>query len=75
MAESVLERKFREASLRRSEFLANNDSRRANREFDKLTKLRKEGLRSLSDRGEAILRRLAEDLMADAYIRKWIWRS
>jgi hypothetical protein len=61
MDESVLERKFRDAAFRRAEFLANNESGRANREFDKQTKLRKEGLRSLPDKGEGILKRLIAD--------------
>lgn len=58
--EKNLEQKYRNTSFKRAEYLATNDSKRANREFDKLTKLRREGLRSLPDRGEAILKRLAE---------------
>jgi hypothetical protein len=68
MDEYVLERKFRHAAFRRAEFLANHDLIRADREFDKQTKLRKEGLRRLPDRGEAILKRLIADAEADGEV-------
>ena len=63
--EEAIEREYLATSLRWSEFSRlPGESTRANREYAKLHKLLKRGLRLLPDRGEAALRRIArsEDL-------------
>jgi hypothetical protein len=57
--EEDLEREFLLSAANRSEFVRLNDSKRANREYDKLHKL-KERMRQLPDRGKAALRRIAK---------------
>jgi len=66
--ETAVEREYLAAALRRSQFLAKNDAEKANREFDKLYKLLKEGLRPLPDKGEAALKRIAENPNPDVQI-------
>jgi hypothetical protein len=51
------ERDFLDAAARRAGFLAKNDSRRANKEYDRIHAL-KDKLRLLPDRGEAALKRI-----------------
>ncbi|MBI2682253.1 MAG: hypothetical protein HYX26_03400 [Acidobacteriales bacterium] len=54
--EQAIERRFLETAQRRSEYLRRCDSKRANREFEKLERI-KSKLRALPDRGKAILKR------------------
>lgn len=53
-----IEREFLQVAIRRSQFLRAGEPKRANREYDKLYKM-KERLRQLPDRGEAALKRIA----------------
>ena len=66
--ESAIECEYLNTALRRSQFLVNNDAKKANREFDKLHKLLKNGLRLLPDKGEAALKRIAETPNPDVQI-------
>lgn len=59
--EASIEREYLAVALRRSQFLAQNNAKRANREFDKLHRILKESLRRLPDKGEAALKRIAEN--------------
>jgi len=56
--ESRLEGEFLETALRRSEFLRRNEPKKANKEHDRLHRL-KEKMRRLPDRGEGALKRAA----------------
>jgi len=56
--EAQLEGEFIETSLRRTELLRRRETVKANREYDKIHRL-KEKLRTLPDRGEAVLKRIA----------------
>ena len=53
-----METDFLETALRRSDLLRLNDSKKANRQYEKLHEL-KNRLRTLPDKGEAALKRIA----------------
>lgn len=58
--EIQLEVEFLETALRRSALLRKNEPKKANKEYDKLHKLKK-AFRSLPDRGETALKRIASN--------------
>lgn len=57
-SESELELEFVQAAKKRSDLLRRGEPKRANKEFDRLHKVKKK-MRDLPDRGEAILKRIA----------------
>jgi hypothetical protein len=59
MDEQAMEREFLMAAIKRSRFLQINEPKKANREYDKLHRL-KDKMRSLPDKGEAALKRICE---------------
>ncbi len=64
--ESTLQASFLDAALKRSQFLSDNDAAAANLEYDRLHEIKNE-LRNLPDRGEAILKRIAQH--SDLHVR------
>ena len=65
--ESVLEREFLQAASKHSEFLRGHEPKKANREYDRLHKL-KNKMRHLPDRGEALLKRIAANIDIEVQI-------
>jgi site-specific recombinase len=57
-SEERIEREFLQVATRRSQFLRAGEPKKANRQYDKLYKM-KARLRQLPDRGEAALKRIA----------------
>lgn len=58
-AEGQLELEFVQAARKRFDWLRRGEPKRANKEFDRLHKVKKK-MRELPDRGEAVLKRIAE---------------
>ena len=56
--EAMLERAFLDTALKRSELLRQNEPKKANKEYDKLHRLKGE-MRHLPDKGKAALKRVA----------------
>lgn len=65
--EFQLEAQFLETALLRTELLKANDAKKANREYDKLHRLKDE-LRELPDKGCAVLKRIASHSDVDVRI-------
>jgi hypothetical protein len=63
----ILLQRFLIAATKRSQYLAQGDPKRANREYDKMHALKPE-LRKLPDSGEAVLRKILET-ERDSYVR------
>jgi hypothetical protein len=68
LTEAEIERAFLGAAVKRSEFLRLRQTKKANREYDKLHKLLKHRIRALPDRGEALLKRVAAHPSFDVQI-------
>jgi|ERR1039458_9466095 hypothetical protein len=70
-----IEREYFETAMKRSQFLRINESKKANKEYDKLYRLLGK-LRHLPDRGEAALKRIAsaDDLEVQIEAPAVFWR-
>ena len=65
--EFQLEAQFLETALRRAEFLREHESKKANKEYDKLHRL-KNKLRELPDKGDSLLKRIVSHSDLDVRI-------
>lgn len=66
--EESIEREYLETALRRSHLLTINDTKAANKEFDKLHHLLNKYVRLLPDRGEKVLKSIAQNSNLDVRI-------
>jgi hypothetical protein len=58
-SEQILEREFLDAATKRSHLLQSGEPRKANRQYDRIHRL-KDKMRELPDRGEAALKRISK---------------